>query len=107
MPRSSAPISPPTMTIANGRCESEPIPCESAAGSKPSVATSMVIMIGRSRTPAPSMAASLIEHDDAGLHRNTEQSQKSHARRYAEVGARQQQGHRAAHRSQRNASQNQ
>ena len=28
-------ISPPTITIANGRCESEPMPRESAAGSRP------------------------------------------------------------------------
>jgi hypothetical protein len=44
-----APTSPPTITIANGRCESEPIPCESAAGNSPSVATSVVI--GRRRRP--------------------------------------------------------
>ena len=48
------------MTIAKGRCESEPMPCESAAGSRPSVATSIVIMIGRSRSTAPSTAASSI-----------------------------------------------
>ncbi len=54
-------ISPPTMTIAKGRCESEPMACDSAAGSKPSVATSMVIMIGRSRRTAPSIAESSIE----------------------------------------------
>ena len=41
-------ISPPTMTIAKGRCESEPMPCDRAAGSSPRVATSMVIMMGRS-----------------------------------------------------------
>ena len=34
---SSAAISPPTITIAKGRCESEPIPCEVAAGSNPSI----------------------------------------------------------------------
>ena len=35
MPSSSAATSPPTITIAKGRCESEPIPRESAAGNKP------------------------------------------------------------------------
>ena len=55
------PIRPPTMTMAKGRCESEPMPCDSAAGSRPSVATSMVIMMGRRRSTAPSMAASSIE----------------------------------------------
>src|ERR1035441_8110632 len=54
----SAPIRPPTMTMAKGRCESEPMPCDKAAGSRPRVATSMVIMMGRSRRTAPSMAAS-------------------------------------------------
>ena len=53
-----AAIRPPTITIANGRCESEPMACESAAGSSPSVATSMVIMMGRSLRTAPSIAES-------------------------------------------------
>ena len=48
-----ATMSPPTMTMAKGRCESEPMACESAAGSNPSVATSVVIMIGRKRSTAP------------------------------------------------------
>ena len=50
----------PTMTIAKGRCESEPISCDNAAGKRPSVATSIVIMMGRSRRTAPSTAASTI-----------------------------------------------
>src|SRR5260370_1112328 len=49
-------IKPPTMTIAKGRWESEPMACDSTAGSKPSVATSMVIMMGRSLRTAPSRA---------------------------------------------------
>ncbi len=57
----SAPMSPPTMTMANGRCESEPMPCDVAAGSRPRVATSMVIIMGRRRRTAPSMAASSME----------------------------------------------
>lgn len=52
---------PPTMTIAKGRCESEPIACDVAAGSRPRVATNIVIMIGRRRRTAPSTAASMIE----------------------------------------------
>ena len=55
-------INPPTMTMAKGRCESEPMAWDMAAGSRPSVATSMVIMIGLSRRVAPSMAASVIEY---------------------------------------------
>src|SRR5579863_6658469 len=51
-------IRPPTITIANGRCESEPMACDNAAGTRPSVATSIVIMIGRKRRTAPSTAAS-------------------------------------------------
>ena len=47
---------PPTMTIANGRCVSDPMPCDSAAGSKPRPAISAVIKIGRSRATAPSTA---------------------------------------------------
>ena len=43
--------------MAKGRCESEPMPWDNAAGSKPSDATNIVIIIGRSRRTAPSMAA--------------------------------------------------
>ena len=55
---SSRENSPPTMTSANGRCESEPTPVENAAGSRPSAATSAVIIIGRSRSSAASCVAS-------------------------------------------------
>ena len=34
------------MTIANGRCESDPIACDNAAGNKPSVATMLVASLG-------------------------------------------------------------
>src|ERR1700722_11296442 len=43
--------------MANGRCESEPIPCDVAAGSSPRDATSMVISMGRNRSIAPFWAA--------------------------------------------------
>src|ERR1700682_168354 len=55
---SNAASRPPTITIANGRWESDPMPRDSAAGSRPSVATSMVIMMGRNLRTAPSTAAS-------------------------------------------------
>ena len=86
--------------MANGRWESEPIPCDVAAGSRPSIATSIVIMMGRSLSTAPSTAASInrmaahaqlvdvFHHDHAYLHRDAEQRQKSDARRDAEVGVR-------------------
>src|ERR1700686_314801 len=57
----STAIRPPTMTMAKGRCESEPIPWEVAAGTNPSDATSMVIRIGRKRWIAPLVAALSIE----------------------------------------------
>src|ERR1022692_1688599 len=60
-----AEVSPPTMTMANGRCESDPMACESAAGNSPTVATSMVVMMGRSLKTAPSTAASTIERPRA------------------------------------------
>ena len=41
------PISmPPTMTVASGRCTWLPMPVESAAGSKPMQADSVIIRIG-------------------------------------------------------------
>ena len=39
-------------TIASGFCVCDPIPCESAAGNSPSVATSVVISTGRKRCSA-------------------------------------------------------
>ena len=96
---SSAPSRPPTITMAKGRCESEPMPCDVAAGNRPSVATSMVIMMGRRLRTAPSLrrvrdrvaaGAQLVDvlhHDDAGLDRNAEQGQESDARGDAEVRA--------------------
>jgi hypothetical protein len=59
------------------------------------VATSMVIMMGRRRRTAPSMAAfddvwpplrrahlvDVLEHDDAGLHRDAEEREEADAER--------------------------
>src|ERR1039458_9412892 len=56
VPSASA-TNPTTTTMANGRWESEPMSGDMAAGRRPSVATSMVIMMGRSRRLAPSSAA--------------------------------------------------
>ena len=92
------------MTIAKGRCESEPMPRDSAAGSNPKLATSMVIMIGRSRRTDPSRAASsdrkptrtklvdILQQNHAGLNRYAEERQKADARGNAEVRMREQQG---------------
>ena len=43
---------PPMTTMASGFCDSEPMPCESAAGVRPSIATSVVISTGRKRFSA-------------------------------------------------------
>ena len=42
-------IKPPMITMANGRWVSEPMACDSAAGSSPSDARSAVISTGRRR----------------------------------------------------------
>ena len=44
---------PPMTTVASGRWTSAPAPCERAIGTKPSAATSAVIMTGFSRVAAP------------------------------------------------------
>src|SRR6267143_902870 len=55
---SAASISaPPITTMASGRCVCAPIPCESAAGNKPIMATSVVIMPARRRFCAAERAA--------------------------------------------------
>ena len=86
-------IKPPTMTMAKGRCESEPMPCDIAAGSRPSVATSMVIMMGRKPQhrafhgrifdgiAARAQLIDVLQHDDAGLHGDAEQRQEADAPR--------------------------
>src|SRR5271169_4649190 len=52
--------SPPTMTRANGRCVSDPIPVDNAAGRRPNAATRPVIMMGRRRRIAASRVASMM-----------------------------------------------
>src|SRR5580693_10349457 len=86
----SSTISPPTITMANGRCESEPMSWDIAAGKSPKVATSMVIIMGRRRSAAPSFAASrgfmprvrswlidVLDHDHADLDRYANQRQET------------------------------
>ena len=52
-----ADTSPPMMTTASGRCTSEPMPCDSAIGRSPSIASSDVISTVRSLVCAPSNTA--------------------------------------------------
>ncbi len=56
-PKNNLDTNPATITIANGFCESDPTPVDTAAGSNPKHATSAVIMIGRNRTNDPSYVA--------------------------------------------------
>jgi hypothetical protein len=44
---------PPMMTMASGRCVSEPMPCDSAIGKRPSMASSAVINTVRRGVAAP------------------------------------------------------
>ncbi len=53
-----APSSPPIMTIASGRCDSEPIPWLMAAGISPIAAIEAVITTGRTRERTLSFTAS-------------------------------------------------
>ena len=48
---------PPITTVANGRCTSEPVPCDIAIGMNPNEATSAVMSTGRRRITAPSRIA--------------------------------------------------
>ncbi len=57
---------PPTITIANGRCVSDPMLCDSAAGSRPIDAGSAVIRTGRSR---PATARSTVSGVASGFAR--------------------------------------
>src|SRR5437868_2073366 len=99
----SSTIKPPTITMAKGRCESEPMSCDMAAGSNPRVATSMVIMMGRQTqgsaflgrskdgTSPHAQLVDVLDHDDADFHRNADQGEESQAGGHAEVSAGEQQ----------------
>ena len=98
------------MTMAKGRCESEPMPCDVAAGSRPRVATSMVIIMGRRRRTAPSMAASSMVWPRTRIwlmyssmmtpifDRDAEEGEEADAGGDAEVGPGEEQRGEAAHR---------
>ncbi len=96
----SAQISPPTITMAKGRCESDPIPCDSGGrqqaerrdqhrhhdGTKPQYGS-----FHRGIRDGVSLHAQLIDvlqHDDAGLDGDSKQRQEPDARGHAEVGVR-------------------
>ena len=89
-------ISPPTITMANGRCESEPIPCDSGGrqqtqrrhqhrhhdGAQPQHrAFHRGVHDGMA---ARAKLIDVLQHDHAGLHRDAEQREKPNARRHAE-----------------------
>ena len=101
-------IRPPTMTMAKGRCESEPMPCEMAArqqaqcghqhrhhdGPQPQHrAFDGGVLDG---VAARAQLVDVLQHDHAGLHRHAEQRQESDAGRDAEVRAGEQQRQQAA-----------
>ena len=91
------------MTMAKGRCESDPIACDSAAGNKPERRHQHGHHDGtkpqhraldggiHDRVPSRAELVDVLEHDDAGLHRDAEQRQEADSRGHAEVGARDQQ----------------
>ena len=91
---------PPMTTIASGFCVCAPMPFDSAAGKRPSMATSVVMRHGRNRFSAASRAACSIEwpsdvaealevgHDeDRVLDRDAEDGDEPHRRRDREVHA--------------------
>ena len=92
--------------MANGRCESDPMSCDMAAGSRPSVATSMVIMMGRKpeggtfsgrfahRHPAGAQLVDVLDHDHADFDRDADQGEEAEAGRHAEVRSGEQQAER-------------
>ena len=45
--KSNVLVNPPIITVASGRCTSEPMPVEVAAGTKPTIATTKIESSGR------------------------------------------------------------
>ena len=89
---------PPMTTIASGFCVCAPMPFESAAGERPSVATSVVMSTGRNRFSAASRAASSMDvpldvaqplevrdDEDRVLDRDAEDRDEAHRGRDREV----------------------
>jgi hypothetical protein len=52
---------PPMTTVASGRCTSAPAPMAMAIGTKPKLATKVVIKTGRRRVSEPSMTESRMD----------------------------------------------
>jgi hypothetical protein len=98
----SAVIMPPTIGAAMRRMTSDPVPLLHMIGGKPAMTTEAVIMIGRTRSAAPSTMASVSpcrsgegpggrtrvdrrvdvdEHDDADLRRDAGERDEAHGRR--------------------------
>ena len=115
MVRSVDDISPPMMTMANGRCVSEPMACDSAAGRRPSDASSAVISTGRSRCDTASQdgvlrlssrallarLAHVGDEQDAVHHRHAEQGDEADRRRHRQHRVGQIEREDAAHRGER------
>ena len=85
-------ISPPTMTMAKGRCESDPMPCETRRrqqtqsrnqhrhhdGPKPQ--NSAFHRGFLDRVTASAKLIDVLDHDDADLHGHAEKRQKANSR---------------------------
>ncbi len=82
-------IKPPTMTMAKGRCESDPMPCDIAAGSSPKCGDQHGHHDGTQAQngsfdgclfngiAARAQLIDVLEHDDAGLHGNAEKREEA------------------------------
>ena len=100
--------SPPTTTVASGRCTSEPTPEESSRGYQPQAGhqrrhqhrpepqLGAVDYSLLQRHPLVAQLVDVTHHDDAVQHSYPEQGNETHGRWYAEVQTRHEQRHDAA-----------
>jgi proline racemase len=71
-------INPPITTVANGFCVSEPMPCESAAGSNPIAAIVAVMTTGRIRDMTPAFTESDARRNSKDRSGNMKRKNSSH-----------------------------
>ena len=86
---SNAAMRPPTITMANGRCESEPMPRDTAAGSNPSdrhqnrhhdrtKPQNRPLYRGvHDAVTARAKLVDVFQHNDSGLHRNSKERKET------------------------------
>src|SRR5262249_12617828 len=99
--RNSVDRSPPTTTVASGRCTSEPMPVALAAVIMPSVATTIISSMGRVRSSDPRIKLATARGTDIKSKQRAAQNNGGHAEVNYQSGHVDQRGHERRRRGRR------